>query len=187
MGTRKDSTRVRTVGARQLLGVPRPRVAGRVHPTGGGTSPLRPVTAHLRDIAPRSSSRKSQNKSRNECNDALTRIESMLYVSGLSGVCAHVGVIEVVGTGLLRSGRRRAATQKADVKVSRARSEGGVTSGYASRWIVRMERPKAHARAAARASTSSLSPGVADRAGSLVRRCKGCSDVVSSREVPSSR
>lgn len=186
MGTRKDSTRVRTGGACQLLGVRRPRVAGWVHPPGGGASPLRPVTAHLRDIAPRSSSRKSQNKSQNECNDALTRNEPMRYVSRLSGVCAHVGVIEVVGTGL-RSGRRRGATQKADVKVSRARSAGGVATGHASRWIVRMERPKAHARAAARASTSSLSPGFADRAGSLVRRCKGCSEVASSREVPSSR
>src|SRR5688572_24341555 len=141
MGTREHSTCVRTGGSRKLLDIRRPRVAERVHPPGRGTSPRRPVTAHLREIAPRSSSRKRQNKSHNECNDALTRIEAMRYGSSLSGGCAHVGVSEVVGTGL-RSGRRRAATQKTDVKVSRGRSAGGATAGRASRWIVRMERPK---------------------------------------------
>ena len=186
MGTREHGRCVRAGGPRQVIGVRRPRVAGRVHPPGGGTSLRRPVTAHLRDIAPHSWSPKSQNKSHNECNVALTRIEPIRYGPRLSGVCAHVGVIEVVGTGL-RSGRRRAATQKAEVKVSRARSVGGVTAGRASRWIVRMEMPKAHARAAAGASTSTRLPGLEDRAGSLVRRCKGCSEVASSREVPSSR
>jgi len=186
MGTREHGRCVRTGEPRQVIAVRRPRVAGRVHPPGGGTSLRRPVTAHLRDIAPRSSSPKSQNKSQNECNDALTRIAPMRYGPRLSGVCAHVGVIEVVGTGL-RSGRRRVATQKADVKVSHAGSRGGVTAGRASRWIVRMERPKAHARAAARASTATGLPGLEDRAGSLVRLCNGCRGVVSSREVVGSR
>ena len=185
MGTREHRTCVCAGGPRQPLGIRRPRVAGWLHPPGGGTSPRRPVTAHLRGNAPRSSAPNSENEY-NEYNHALTRIEPMRYGPPLSGVCAHVGVIEVGGRGL-RSGRRRAATQKAEVKVSRARSAGGVTAGRASRWIVRMERPKAHARAAARASTPAGFPGLEDRAGSLVRRCKGCRDVVSSREVPSSR
>ena len=49
----------------------------------------------------------------------------------------------------MRSVRRFAATQKAVVSILHVRSSWGVTRGHAPRWIVRMEMPKAYARAAA--------------------------------------
>ena len=181
MGTGERKTCVFVGWPAPYLGFRRPRVAARVHPPGGGASLWCPVTAHLREYAPRSSAPKS----RNGYKDALTGIQPMRYGPHLSGVGAHVGIFW--GLGGLRSVRRSrnyAEGSREDltreVRVGRDQwSRYGMDRSHGDAEGVREGR---------RARTGSRVGSTPDhRAGSLVRRCKGCSSVVFSHGVPGSR
>ena len=181
MGTGERKTCVRVGLPAPHLGFRRPRVAGRVDPPGGGASLRRPFTAHLRETAPRSSAPKS----RNQYKDALTGIQPMRYGPRLSGVGAHVGIFR--GLRGLRSVRRLRGNAEGsrevlarEVRVGRDQwSRFGMDRSHGDTDGVREGR---------RARSGSRVGSTPDhRAGSLVRRCKGCSGVVFSHEVPVSR
>jgi len=181
MGTGERKTGVRVGLPAPYLGIQRPRVAGPVHPPGRGASPGRPVTAHLRETAPRSSAPKS----RSGCEDALTGIRPMRYGSTLSGVCARVGKSR--GLRVWRPVRRSRGNAEG--------SRGDLARGVHMRrdqWS-RFGTDRSHGdadgvREGRRVRLGSRVGFTPDRrAGSLVRRCKGCSGVVFSHEVPGSR
>jgi hypothetical protein len=184
MGTGERRTGVRNGSSAPFLGIRRPRVAGRIPPPGRGASPWRPVTAHLRETAPRSST----SKTRNRLNDALTRIEPMRYGSCLSGVSAHVGVIDGGSGKGLRSGRR----SRSNVEGSREGPGRNIRGRRDLRSRSGVDRPHGDAEGVregrrVRIGSPIGTPRPELRAGSLVRRCKGGRDVVSSHEVPRSR
>ena len=181
MGTGERRTGVRMGRQAPRLGIRRPRVAGRVDPPGGGGSLRRPVTAHLRETAPQSSAIKS----RNECKDALTGIRPMRYGPRLSGVGVHVGIFQ--GWRGWRSVRRSRSNAEGS-RVYHMR-EAAVGCDQESRLGADRSHGDAEGvREGRRARTGSRLGSTPDRrAGSLVRRCKGCRGVVFSHEVPGSR
>jgi hypothetical protein len=157
------------------VGAARPRVAEAIRPPGGGPSPVRPDTAHLRETAPRRGRAA-----------ALTAIQPMRYGSRLSGVRAHVGVIE--------DGREGSGPESARVVDDRCEGQMRMIrrgSGRGSRFAT--DRPRHGEAAGAREGRrvrigSWIGHHRSDRrAGSLVRTCNGCRDVVSAHEVLRSR
>jgi hypothetical protein len=181
MGMGERKTCVRFGWPAPYLNVRRPRVAAWVHRPGGGASLRRPVTAHLRDLAPRLSAPKL----RKECKHALTGIRSMRYVSRLSGVGVHVGIFQGLrGLRWVRRSRGNAEGSREglarEVRVGRDQaSRFGMDRSHGDTEGVREGR---------RARTGSRCGSNPDhRAESLVRRCKGCSGVVFSHEVTGSR
>jgi hypothetical protein len=160
-----------------------PKSRSAVPPHGWGRPLRRPTPAHLRGTAPRSSRPKGAKRVRS----TLTAVQPMRYGS-LSGVCALVaGVVILTMRGgvvvQLASARRRGST----VKVMRVRSteRTGSDSCFRTGSSTREADGSREGRRVSRASEIGAR-GSDHRAGSLVRRCKGCRAVVSSREVPGS-